>query len=87
MKTRVFQFAEKEFFHARPAGQFAFSAAKYQSMVMIFFGEEFADAKRAISLMRLSRLRGKPFELVIDGSDEEKAMEELSALLCQIFEN
>lgn len=74
------------FFHARPAGQFASAAAKFESMVMIFFGQEFADGKRTFSLMRLSHLNGKPFELAVDGPDEEQAMETLSVLMEHIFE-
>lgn len=85
MKTRFFQLKAKDFFHARPAGQFATAAAAFESMVMVCFGTEFADGKRAIQLMRLSRFNGQPFEVTVDGPDEAEAMETLETLLGELF--
>ena len=75
MTTRTITLGSKDFFHARPSDRIAGAAKLYESVAMVMLGTEIADAKDAFSLMRLSHPDGSSLELLIDGPDEQAAME------------
>ena len=56
-------------------------AAGYESSVKIMFNDKAFDAKSVMFLMSACIKFNSEIELVCDGPDEEKALEELSAFL------
>jgi phosphotransferase system HPr (HPr) family protein len=61
--------------HARPAGQFAQKMQEYKSRIMVTRGEQSADAKKLIALMKLRLKCGQTFTLQAEGEDEAGAIE------------
>ena len=61
-------------FHARPAADLAVLARQFESVLLISVGEELADAKNALALMRLPKPKDGNIELTASGPDEEEVM-------------
>ncbi|RWZ54974.1 HPr family phosphocarrier protein [Halobacillus fulvus] len=66
---------------ARPAAQFVQQANRYTSDVFIEKDEKRVNAKSIMGLMSLAIGNGEEIKLVTDGSDEEQAMDELTAFV------
>ena len=79
MKEFTYQIKDPNGMHARPAGQLASFAKKFESSIRIRCKEKEADAKRLLSLMSLGATHGTILTFRIDGEDEERAAVELSA--------
>jgi phosphocarrier protein HPr len=71
--------------HARAAAKLVATAAAYQSKVQIGTGDRMVDAKSILSLMLLAAPLGSVLTLVLDGSDEQAALQAIQALLAQRF--
>ena len=70
--------------HARPAAVFAKQAGTYESKVTIknLTKESAAlDASSMLSIMMLAAKQGNEVEIAAEGPDEQKAVDELVALL------
>ena len=67
--------------HARPAGMLVKAVAPYASKITVTAPTGTADAKRLMALMRLAAKQGMELTITIDGTDEDKAAEELQAFL------
>lgn len=74
MTSKTITLASADYFHARPAAQIAAAAKPFKSVVMVTLGTGVADAKDALSLMRLGHPGGTPVELFADGPDEQEAL-------------
>lgn len=85
MTTRTITLGSKDFFHARPAARIAGTAKLYESVVMIMLGTEIADAKDAVSLMRLSHPNGLSLDVMTDGPDEQTASNAVLEAIKQEF--
>lgn len=72
-------------FHARPSSLVALEAAKYQSVIFLMAGEQVANAKNALSLLRLGALKNGRIELTADGADEKEAIQAIRHVLITIF--
>ncbi len=81
MLTKMIWLSEKVGFHARPAGQVAAAARKYRSMITLQSDEWMADAKSALSVMRLGFPPGGRVEIITDGADEAEALEALEQIV------
>ncbi|ARI76575.1 HPr family phosphocarrier protein [Halobacillus mangrovi] len=64
---------------ARPAAQFVQQANRFSSDIFIEKDEKRVNAKSIMGLMSLAVGTGEEITLIADGSDEETALEELSA--------
>lgn len=71
--------------HARPASMVVKAATKYKSDIEIHLEGKIAIAKSMISVLALGVACDDKVELVINGIDEEKAMEELYTLMSSTF--
>lgn len=69
--------------HARPAGLLVKTAGNFCSSITISKGEKSADAKKLFALMGLGVKCGDTVSVSAEGSDEDKAAEELKSF----FEN
>jgi phosphotransferase system HPr (HPr) family protein len=61
--------------HARPAGQLVQKMQEYKSRVMVNRGDQSADAKKLIALMKLRLKCGQTFTVQAEGEDETAAIE------------
>lgn len=67
--------------HMRPATEFAKAAKAFESKVTITANGETVSAKSPVKTITLNLVKGTPIVLTCEGADEEKALEELSALI------
>ncbi len=73
----------KEGLHARPSATLVKSASKYESDFFIQMQGFRVNGKSILGVMTLAAEYGAELELIVDGKDEEEAMETLTSL----FEN
>lgn len=85
MTTRTITLDSNDFFHARPAARIAVTAKRYESVAMLMLGTAIADAKDAVSLMRLGHPNGSALEVMTDGPDEQTAMSAVLEAIEQEF--
>ena len=85
MTTRTIILGPDDFFHARPSARIAEKARSCESVIMVMLGTEIADAKDALSLMRLSHPKGSSVDILADGPDESSALEEIVETVQQEF--
>lgn len=71
--------------HARASGRLIEVTSKFRSDIQIGRGDKLIDAKNIMSLLMLGAGKGTSLRLVINGSDEEKACEEVKALFAARF--
>ncbi|MCR4782476.1 MAG: HPr family phosphocarrier protein [Lachnospiraceae bacterium] len=68
--------------HIRPAGVLCDCAMRYESSIRFLYREESeANVKSILSVLGACIRCGDEIELICDGSDEEKAMSELTDLI------
>lgn len=77
MKIFEYVITEPVGIHARPAGMLVKVTSAYESTVSIEKNEQSVDAKRLMALMALGVKCGEKVIFKIEGTDEEKAAEEL----------
>lgn len=63
--------------HAIPASILAKTANDYKSSIMLFRGDEKADMKNLLQVMRMCIKKGTLIRIEINGEDEETAMREI----------
>jgi len=79
--SRVIQVTNPTGLHARPAAQFVELARSFESEIHVELGDAKANAKSMIGLLRLGVAGGSVITLLAEGSDEQAALDGLSALL------
>jgi phosphotransferase system HPr (HPr) family protein len=85
MIIKTMTLGEKDFFHARPAAVVANTAKQYESVILLLWEGKVANVKDAFALMRMERFYGQSFDLMADGSDEEKALLDVSKAIETAF--
>lgn len=63
--------------HARPASELAKLASKYKCNVEIIVGDKKINAKSILAIMSAGIKNNTELEIVCDGEDEEKALDEI----------
>lgn len=63
--------------HARPASELAKLASKYKCNVEIIVGDKKINAKSILAIMSAGIKTNTELEIVCDGEDEEKALDEI----------
>ena len=71
--------------HARAAAKLVATAAAFQSRIQLGTGDRMVDAKSILSLMLLAAPLGSELNLVLDGTDEQAALQAIQSLLAQRF--
>lgn len=66
---------------ARPAALFVQIASKFESHIGVVVDEKNVNAKSIMGMMSLGTIKGATIELVIDGEDEQVALEALTKFL------
>ncbi len=72
--------------HARAAAKFVSCAAAFSSEVRAGRDGTQVDGKSIMSVMMLAAAQGTTLQLEIDGEDEEDALEALTALIANRFD-
>jgi phosphotransferase system HPr (HPr) family protein len=72
--------------HSRPADLFVRTAKLHESVIYIYKGEKWADAKNIIKVILLNVSQGDEVRITADGPDEEAAIAELKTLIESDFE-
>ena len=66
---------------ARPIAELVQVASKYESRVYLEHGRRKVNAKSIMGMMSLEASAGDSIEVMIEGIDEESAMQEITAYL------
>ncbi len=72
--------------HARAAAKFVNVASRFGSNVRVKYGEKDVDGKSIMSIMMLAAAKGATLELVINGDDEQEALDALTTLIENRFD-
>jgi len=81
MQERTVTIKNKLGLHARPAALLVQSAAKFKSRIKIWKDDQEVDGKSIMGLMTLAASSGSNLRIVIEGPDENEAIEALSNLI------
>jgi phosphocarrier protein HPr len=71
--------------HARAAAKLVSTASKFKSSIQVGTVDKMVDAKSILSLMLLAAPIGSILQLVLDGTDEQTALEAITQLIEQRF--
>lgn len=69
--------------HARPAALFVRLASKFDSEITVRKGKEQVNGKSIMGILMLGCEKGSQIELLIEGKDAAKAIQELSHLVTE----
>lgn len=72
--------------HSRPASKIVKEAVKYKSDITIKKSDKSYNAKSVISLMTMAAAKGEEITLIVQGEDEEVAIEGLTNLILNNLE-
>ncbi|OIO74613.1 MAG: hypothetical protein AUJ85_05260 [Elusimicrobia bacterium CG1_02_37_114] len=81
MEERILQIKNRLGLHARPAALFVQTSTKFKSRIRVFKNDQEVDGKSIMGLMTLAAECDSSIYIIIEGEDEKKAMEELSKLV------
>lgn len=85
MLRKKVQIVNKHGLHARAADKFVRTAIRYGSEIEVVFNGKHANGKSIMSVMTLGAKKGSEIELLIQGSDEKKALKGLEQLIEDCF--
>ncbi|MGC9107290.1 MAG: HPr family phosphocarrier protein [Infirmifilum sp.] len=71
--------------HARPAAIFVQHAKSFMSKITVKKNGKSADSKNILQILSLGIDMGDEIELIAEGPDEDKAVEELSKLILEVL--
>ena len=71
--------------HARPATFFIQKANEYKCSIWVEKDERRVNAKSLLGVLSLGIVKGTSITIIADGSDEEEAVEALTALIASDF--
>lgn len=86
MISRRVTIVNKRGLHARAAALFVTLAAGFQSKILLKQGDLALNGKSILGIMTLAAAKGSTLELIIDGPDEQAALEKLSNLVARGFD-
>ncbi|MBU5306833.1 HPr family phosphocarrier protein [Clostridioides mangenotii] len=72
--------------HARPAGMFVKEASKFRSDVDVISKDRKVNAKSIMGIMSLGLSQGEEIKIVVNGIDEEEALQSLVDLVENEFD-
>lgn len=85
MITQTIEISNKLGLHARAAAKLVATANKYGSSIKLDFAGKVADAKSIMSIMMLAASKGSVVNLIVDGEDEQAAMNDVTSLIDGFF--
>lgn len=85
MKTATIQIVNKLGMHARASAKFVTLAAQFKSDVTLGRNGQNANGKSIMGIMMLAAGKGSQVDLIVNGEDEEQAMQALVELIDNRF--
>ena len=85
MKTATIQIVNKLGMHARASAKFVTLAAQFKSDVTLGRNGQNANGKSIMGIMMLAAGKGSQVELIVNGEDEDQAMQALVGLIDNRF--
>lgn len=85
MITTTLTIINKLGLHARAASKLATTCARFSSNIQIGIDGKIADGKSIMSLMILAAAKDSELELIVNGEDEQKAVEAIIRLISERF--
>jgi phosphocarrier protein len=85
MIRRDLEIKNKLGLHARAAAKFVRCAGHFKSAVKIVRGEMRVDGKSIMGVLLLAAPRGTVLEVIVDGADEDAAIDALAELVDDKF--
>lgn len=85
MISKVITIVNKLGLHARPATMLVKTAAKYSSKITLRKEDLSVDAKSIMGVLILAAQKGTKLTVLVDGPDEEDAMDEVEELFASGF--
>lgn len=67
--------------HARPATLFVRTSNQFESDIQVIYGSKAANAKSILQVLSLGVEKDGEIDLIINGPDENQALNELSSLV------
>lgn len=71
--------------HARAAAKFVTQASLFESEINVKKNNQEVNGKSIMGIMMLAAAKGSEIELIIDGADEQQAMQSLLELIANRF--
>ncbi len=81
MPEREVELTNEVGLHARPAAVFSKAAAGFSADVTVVKGEQEANAKSIMAVLKLDVKKGDAVTIATEGADAEEALKELVTLL------
>jgi phosphocarrier protein len=81
VKEKDIEIINKLGLHARAAAKLVTTAGGFSASVTIGMGERKADAKSIMEVMMLAATKGTTLHVVVDGEDEEPALDAVAELI------
>ena len=72
--------------HARAAAKFVAHASRFASKIEVEKGSQLVNGKSIMGVMMLAARQGTEIELLIEGDDEQAALESLETLINNRFD-
>ncbi len=85
MISRTIRISNRLGLHARAAARFVELASGYRAQVTLRRGEVSVDGKSILGILTLAAPQGSELELLVEGPDEQQAIEGLSELVISRF--
>ncbi len=86
MIRRTITIVNKLGLHARAAAKLVATASPFQSSVRIQKGEREVDGKSIMSVMLLAASKGTEVDIIVEGPDEQEALDAVCALIDNRFD-
>jgi phosphocarrier protein len=86
MQRKQIEIINKLGMHARAAAKFVTLAQTYSADIQIAKNGQRVNGKSIMGVMMLAAAKGSSIELLIDGEDEDRAMQALSQLIDNRFD-
>ena len=80
MKSFTYHIKSIEGIHARPATNIVNAAKQFTSKIEVLLNNKSVDAKRMLALMSLNAKGNDVIEVIINGDDEDLALEKLKSV-------
>ncbi|WP_432665952.1 HPr family phosphocarrier protein [Wukongibacter baidiensis] len=78
---RVIKISNESGLHARPAAIFVKTASQFNSGINIEFNGSSLNAKSIMNILSLGLKKGDEIKIIVNGTDEEEAIETLVKLI------
>ncbi len=86
MVSATLEIINKLGLHARAASKLASTATKFSARITVSKDGKSVDGKSIMSLMLLAAAQGTSLEVSCDGEDEQEALDAISALITNKFD-